>query len=152
MKVKSFRSEQYSSRNCKFTDLSNSITRSDPLPNPLGALGITIKLIQNSLINTCLRFLYYTPTLKAISVSCKLILMNLGLFWSSQYSASGYYSLKFLQSLYNFSSLFKGSIIWKIDFKAFEEKRWFATHLFFHRNGNSIIFFWPIRSFINLSI
>ena len=33
-----------------------------------------------------------------------------------------------------------------------EEKRWFATLLFFHRNGNSMIFFWPIRSFISLSI
>ena len=31
-----------------------------------------------------------------------------------------------------------------------EEKRWFATHLFFHWNGNPMIFFWPIKSFISL--
>ena len=58
------------------------------------------------------------PALKAISASCDPILMNLDLFWSSRYPASGHYDLKLLWSLYHISSSFKGSIIWKIDFEA----------------------------------
>ena len=42
------------------------------------------------------------PTLKAISASCDPILMDLGLFCSSQYPASGCFGLKFLRSLYHF--------------------------------------------------
>jgi hypothetical protein len=58
------------------------------------------------------------PTLKAISASCDPIFMNLDLFWSSQYSPSGCFSLKFLQSLYHFLSSFKGSIIWKFSWRS----------------------------------
>ena len=58
------------------------------------------------------------PTLKAILASCDPILMNLDLFWSSQYPASGCFGLKFLWSLYHFTPSFKCSIVWKIDFEA----------------------------------
>ena len=36
------------------------------------------------------------PTLKAISASCDPILINLGLFWSSQYPASDYFGIFFI--------------------------------------------------------